>query len=96
MFYNSIPTDIIHSVCYKNFKKLTQLRVYLGTNKYTNEELLKIFNEYFNYGITLDDITKCFMPAYGLKKAYVEPMVKYIHSEKYKQIIKTFIDNYPH
>lgn len=86
----TIPFDIINNFLYVPFRCYQQLQTYIRSNKYSNEELLDIFNNFFNYNITIEDINKACNMSYVLKKAYVEPMYNYLHSNDYQEIINTF------
>lgn len=87
----TVPDDLLDSFLYVPFKKYLQLKTYMGCNMYKSEELLKIFNTFFNYNLTQEDIEKCSNNAYVLKKAYVEPLHNYLHSKEYEQLINIFI-----
>lgn len=90
---NSITDNILNTPFYKAYKKYYLLQIYVGTYKYTTDECLTIFNEYFNFNITNEDIENIFNQAYLVKKVYIEPLVNYIHSENYHKIIKLFSDS---
>lgn len=89
---DEISQDIAESELYPQYKKYIQLVKYIKTNQYNTDELLLIFNNIFNYNITIDDIIKCSSPAYLLQKAYIEPFYQYIHSNEFNEIINTYIN----
>lgn len=85
-----VPPYIIDSFDFIPYKKYLQLRLYANSNQYTNEELLYIFNNIFNYNITEEDISNCQSGSYLLLKGYIEPLINYIHSEEYLKFIQIF------
>lgn len=89
----SITYNVLNTPFYKAFKKYYLLQIYVGTHKYTIDEYFTIFNKYFNFNITNEDIENVFNQAYLSKKIYIEPLVNYIHGENYHKIIKLFSDN---
>ena len=91
----SVPNEIIYTPFFKEYKKFLLLQIYIGTKKYTNEECLEIFNKHLNFDITIEDINNIYNKSYLIQKAYMEPMIRYIHSDEYKNLIKIFIDKVP-
>lgn len=85
-----ISMDITDSEIYLSYKKYIQLMAYIKTGQYSIEELLSIFNNIFHYNITNEDIIKCNSPAYLIQKTYIEPFYKYIKSNDFNEIIKTY------
>ena len=78
----------------KEYKKFMLLQIYLGTQKYTKEEYIEIFNKHFNFNVTEEDMNNIYNKAYLIQKVYIEPMIRYIHSDEYKNLIKIFADSY--
>ena len=78
------------SPIYLEFKKYNQLRKYISIDLYNIEEILNIFNTIFNYNLSLEDIENGQNSIYLIKKAYLDPMKKYINSEEYKNLIQIF------
>jgi len=75
------------------YRKYIQLIYYKVTQKYDDDELYYIFNDIYHYNITHEDIYKCLSFSYLLKKVYVEPLMNYINSEDYNNIIKAYINS---
>lgn len=63
---DELEISLLDSEFYLSFRKYQQLMAYVKTNSYSNNELLHIFNDIFNFNITEEDIIKCFSPAYLL------------------------------
>lgn len=87
----NVPADTIYAENNKEYKKYLLLVKYLKTNKYNAEELKYIFNNIFNYNITDEDLKKSLSTAYLLQKAYIEPLLNYINSEEYSNLISTYM-----
>lgn len=82
--------NLIASPIYSNFKKYIQLKKYISTGLYTDEELLYIFNTIFHYNLSLEDLQNSTNTFFLVQKAYLEPMKIYINSEEYKKLIQIF------
>lgn len=95
VFYNIVEPnmlqDVMNTILYVPFKKYILLKQYIMCGAYTSQEILNIFNNFFNYNLTEEDINKCGNSIYMLKKVYVEPMQEYLQGEEYKQIIEAFV-----
>ena len=88
-----IPQGLLNSIIYIPFKKYLTLIRYIRSNKYTEEEILNIFNNIFNFNITPEELQKCGNYSYLLNKAYVEPLRAYLNSKDYKEIINLYVTN---
>ena len=88
-----IPQGLSNSIVYIPFKKYLTLIRYVRSNKYTEEEILNIFNNIFNFNITPDELQKCGNYSYLLNKTYVEPLRSYLNSKDYKEIINLYVTN---
>ena len=86
-----IPETIINTEYLAAYKKYLQLRMYVKTGKYTNQELLDIFNNIFNYKITEEDIYNCCYVPYLLQKIYIDSIRNYINSQGYKDLIDIYV-----
>ena len=64
---------------------------YVLNNNYTNEELIKIFKDIYDYEITLEDIDNCRNPAYRFKKCYIDVIRDFYFSEEHQEIIESLI-----
>lgn len=95
VIYNSLNTDVLRDVMctflYNPFKCYLLLKSYVMSRAYDTEEVLNVFNNFLKYNIGEEDIYKCGNSTYTLKKAYIEPMYNYLHSEDYSKIINAFI-----
>lgn len=89
-----VPDEIIYTPFFKEYKKFLLLQIYMGTQKYTKEECFEIFNKHFNFNITEEDMNNIYNKSYLIQKVYMEPMIRYIHSDEYKNLIQIFIDRY--
>ena len=88
-----IDFGIIYSPIYKQYKKFKMLQYYIRLEEYTKEEIYIIFNNYFNFNVTEEDIRNAFNISYLSLRVYIEPMKDYIHNDKYMNIIKIFTEN---
>ena len=88
-----VPDAILNSIIYTRYKSLNLLKQYVRLNRYTNEELLYIFNNVFNFNISMTDIEKINNSTYLLKEIYLYPMINYLQSQDYFEIINSFTKN---
>ena len=60
------------------------------SGQYSSDEILEIFNNIFNFNITLKDIQNYNNISYLLFKSYVEPLQLYFKGKQFGEIIDTY------
>lgn len=102
-FFDSImmlgTTFISNNYCstpyFSEYKKLIQLRSYVQTGQYSDEELLNIFNKIFDYNITKEDIYNCISAPYLLQRIYINTQKNYLRSKSYHELINVYVNKQP-
>lgn len=89
--YKYNPQAFMGTIFEESYAAYALLCEYVLNNNYTNEELIKIFKDIYDYEITLEDIDNCRNPAYRFKKCYIDVIRDFYFSEEHQEIIESLI-----
>lgn len=89
--YNYNAKALIGTIFAEKYSTYYLLCNYISTKKYTNQELINIFNKIYNYNITEEDIINCHNPEYRFNKCFIETIRNFYFSQEHQEIIESFI-----
>lgn len=83
--------DNYYTIYREPLQKKYLLNQYVGSQKYTKEEIFIIFNKMFNINLTNNDYENYKTKEYIINEILIAPTYNYYHSQAYLDILNSFI-----